>query len=109
MCLTDFPSGAWRSTNYPQYCSLNEWYWRGEAGCCCGSLFPRTHCPLWRESLGAVVFPRATLFGALRDGLESIDETNRVAGLKTRTLENRKGAAPTTHNQIPFQLFYPIR
>ena len=24
---------------------------------------------------------------------------------RTRTLENRKGAAPAVHNQIPFQLF----
>jgi hypothetical protein len=55
--------------------------------------------------LGAVFFPRVTLFGALRDGSESIDETNRVAGPKTRTLENRKGAAPATHNQIPLHYF----
>jgi hypothetical protein len=27
---------------------------------------------------------------------------------KTRTLENRKGAAPATHNLIPFQIFHPI-
>ena len=65
--------------------------------------------PSVERKFGCGFFPRVTLFGALRDGSESIDETNRVAGPKTRTLENRKGAAPATHNQIPFQLFYPNR
>jgi len=64
--------------------------------------------PSVERKFGCGFFPRVTLFGALRDGSESIDETNLVAGAKTRTLENRKGAAPATHNQIPLHFFYPI-
>jgi hypothetical protein len=54
------------------------------------------------------VFLGVALFGAVRGWSESIDDTNLVAGPKTRTLEKPKGAAPATHNQIPFQIFHPI-
>jgi hypothetical protein len=65
--------------------------------------------PSERRKFGCGFFPRVTLFSALWAYSESIDETNRVAGAKTRTLENRKGAAPATHKQILFQYVYPIR
>ena len=36
-----------------------------------------------------------------------MDEANRAAGPKTRTLELPKGAAPATRNHIPFHLGVP--
>jgi hypothetical protein len=73
------------------------------------------HYPQREESLGAAPlrFSRVRVFVPASRFVSSIDPDQprsapkRAMHEKNRTLENRKGAAPATHNQITFQIFYP--